>query len=146
MKNDKKTYDYFLISTRAILFICLMAYMTQSVHNQSSSSSPTSSSSTGTGSNSTFSGKTTRNCTVDKCELCVDNTSLTCATCMTGWYKKTYRGGNKSYDACWSIWKLVLLILGLLCLSCCCAACMMYCKRRGRRGFPCCFNIKDRLK
>lgn len=74
------------------------------------------------------------NCTVDKCIRCVDNTSLTCTSCDSGWYKKTYRGGFKSYDACWSIWKLVLAIIGLLCLTMCCSMCCLYFFKRGKDG------------
>ena len=74
------------------------------------------------------------NCTVDSCIKCVDNTSLTCTDCDSGFYKKTFRGGAKSYNVCWKVWKLLLAILGGLCLTCCLSACCYYCYQRGKAG------------
>lgn len=133
-----------LISYRLVIFILTVSYIIPQVMNQTSSSSPTGS--TTSSSSSPLTGRTQTNCTVDKCATCVDPVQLTCATCQAGWYKKTYRGGNKSYDACWSIWKLVLALLLLCCCACCCAACMMFFKNRGVRGQPCCCDFKQTMR
>ena len=98
----------------------------------SSSSSPTS---TGTGSSVSQPLGTT--CLVDKCALCVSPTQITCASCESGWYKKTFSGGNKSYDVCWSWWKLLIPLLLLLCCLCCCLCLLKWCKRRGQQGKKC---------
>ena len=74
------------------------------------------------------------NCTVDKCSKCVDPVQITCASCDSGYYVKTYNGGNKSYDACWAIWKLVLIIIGALIFLCLFGLCLYYFKKRGLRG------------
>jgi len=91
-------------------------------------------SSSSTAASNSFTPNSTTNCTVDKCILCVDNTSLTCTQCDSGWYKKTFKGGFKSYDVCWSIWKLILMLLGLCCLATCCGLGMYICKRIGQTG------------
>ena len=73
-------------------------------------------------------------CLVDKCNTCPSNTTLRCTTCSTGWYKVTYSGifaGDKTTDACWAIWKLVVgILLALCCCYACCAACFS-CYRLG---------------
>ncbi len=80
------------------------------------------------------------NCTVDKCIRCVDPIQITCADCESGWYKKTFKGGNKSYDACWKTWKLALAIIGGLVGLCLLGLCLAYFKRRGLRGRTFCIG------
>lgn len=142
----KKYYSKQLeFSGRALLIVLAVAYIVPQILSQDppESSSPAESPSNSTAAptnstaapNSTASVNLFTNCTVDKCIRCVDPIQITCADCDSGWYKRTFRGGNKSYDACWAIWKLVLFIIGMLLLACCCAGAMWYCRRRGQRGY-----------
>lgn len=131
------------LSTRVFLTVLALAYFVPFILSQDDPPASESPTSTGeapanstaptnsTAPNSTAGVTLFTNCTVDKCVRCVDPREITCADCDSGWYKRTFRGGNKSYDACWSIWKLALFIVGMLLLACCCAGGMWYCRRRG---------------
>lgn len=67
---------------------------------------------------------------------------MTCTSCDTYWYKKTFSGGVKSYDACWSLLKLLGIMSLLCCLGCCSCALCYFCYRRGILGKGCCeFSI-----
>jgi hypothetical protein len=80
----------------------------------------------------------TTTCLVDNCVRCADSTTITCSKCDTWWYRKTMSGGDKSYDVCWSIWKLLLAILATVCLCFCIALACTHLYHRGRDGKPCC--------
>lgn len=152
-KTEKAQKELLLTSTRFILLVLVLSYITPNVMNTDidfnaegfyafANATNNTNSTNPTGNN----GTTTTNCTVDKCQTCVDSVQITCASCKTGWYKKTFSGGNKSYDVCWAIWKLLLALLFSCCLCCCCGACMYYFRRRGIRGQDCCCNLKRMFK
>lgn len=78
-------------------------------------------------------------CNVDMCLICPNSTAITCSKCRSGWYLRTFSGGSKTYNACWSIWKLLLGILGgiltsLLLCYCCLSA---YRFGEGKSIIPC---------
>jgi hypothetical protein len=58
------------------------------------------------------------------CRVCPSETALTCRSCKEGYFLKTFAGGNRNYQACWSTLKLMFGLIGsiisslLLCLSC----------------------------
>lgn len=56
-------------------------------------------------------------CIVDKCALCPSKKTILCQACKPGWYLRTFTSGEKTYNACWSISKLILALLGMLLLS-----------------------------
>ena len=66
-------------------------------------------------------------CLVDKCRVCANPTNITCTTCDTGYYLKTFDSGDKTYNACWSssklIWGLLTTILGSLLFCYLCKLC-----------------------
>jgi hypothetical protein len=84
-------------------------------------------------SSSKSSSSSSSTCLVDKCAACPTNKEVLCTACKEGWYLRTFSSGDKAYNACWSISKLILALLSfiLLNLMCCgiCAACYMIGKR-----------------
>ena len=50
---------------------------------------------------------------VDRCASCPDFTNLTCTACKSGYYLRSY-SGQKPYNACWSVTKLLLFMFGVL--------------------------------
>lgn len=66
-----------------------------------------------------------RRCVVDQCKTCRYVNIDSCEACEDGFYLRTFAGDEKGrpYNACWSLWKTILGILGSLLL--CCSYC--YC-------------------
>lgn len=68
-----------------------------------------------------------QNCIVDKCRVCPDVANITCTSCDTGYYLKTFDSGDKTYNACWSssklIWGMITTILGSLLMCYLCKLC-----------------------
>lgn len=98
----------------------------------SSSSSPTKSSSKSTPKKKPEKVTT---CLVDKCAVCPDKKNITCNACKDGWYLRTFVSGDKTYNACWSISKLVLSLLGALLLSLLLCGICAICYNLGKRAF-----------
>ena len=67
---------------------------------------------------------TLNDCIVEYCRVCQNTQNITCASCQQGFYLRTFTGGDKVYNACWSTTKLILGILGgilgslLMCFLC----------------------------
>jgi hypothetical protein len=41
-------------------------------------------------------------------------TNLTCSSCIQGYYLRTFSGGNKTYNSCWSTAKMIWTVLGAI--------------------------------
>ena len=39
-------------------------------------------------------------CLVDKCASCANPKANLCEMCKSGWYKRTFDGGDDTYDEC----------------------------------------------
>ena len=67
---------------------------------------------------------TLNDCIVEYCRVCPNTQNITCASCQQGYYLRTFTGGDKVYNACWSTTKLIFGILGgllaalLMCYLC----------------------------
>ena len=72
-------------------------------------------------------------CLVDKCASCPSATVNTCNSCESGWYKRTFTGGDKEYDECWSLTKLWLGVIGALLLSLLLCGLCYYCYLMGKK-------------
>lgn len=70
-------------------------------------------------------------CLVDNCKTCPNTTELTCTACNSGWYLRTFSGGDKEYNACWRLWKLIVGIIGAALSYCLCGLCCYLCRRKG---------------
>lgn len=70
-------------------------------------------------------------CLVDNCKTCPNTTDITCTACNSGYYLRTFSGGDKEYNACWRTWKLVLASIGALLSYCLCGLCCYLCRQRG---------------
>ena len=81
------------------------------------SSSKKSSSKKSSSSSPSHSHKKSTTCKVDECAVCPNPKVLRCLTCNSGWYLRTFSGGDKTYNACWSTTKLILALLGMSLLS-----------------------------
>lgn len=121
MKKEK--FNLFGCSNKAVEFFVVIMIIGVSICSSSSSKNSSSSSST---------------CLVDKCAACPTKIDVVCTACKQGWYLRTFTGGDKPYNACWSISKLILGMLTfiLLNLICCgiCSACYMMGKKTFSRG------------
>lgn len=75
-----------------------------------------------------------RRCVVDQCKTCRYVNIDTCEACESGYYLRTFQGDDKGrpYNACWSIWKLILGTLLSLCLLCSYCYCCYEAWRRGK--------------
>lgn len=63
--------------------------------------------------------KSNPECLVDKCKFCPEKDLYICRECESGYYLRTFFSHEKggSYNDCWSTWKLVFSILGMLLAS-----------------------------
>ena len=66
-------------------------------------------------------------CLVDRCTTCPDTTNLLCTTCATGWYRVQMKGGDRTYSACWSYWRLVYSIVAFIIFLMTLCLCMFLC-------------------
>jgi hypothetical protein len=107
-----------------VIGLLLTLLFQNSLSQTSSTASPTSSTASPT--SASPSSASNAQCKVDQCAVCPDTTNILCTTCRSGYYLRTFTGGDKTYNACWSIAKLILSLLGLLLLSyCCCGLCYL---------------------
>ena len=64
-----------------------------------------------------------KDCLVDQCKVCENETDIICSECESGYYVRTFYGkeAGKNYNACWNSLMLLWGLLGvtLLGLSCC---------------------------
>ena len=72
-------------------------------------------------------------CLVDKCASCTSPTINLCNNCESGWYKRTFTGGDKEYHECWSLTKLWLGVIGGLLLSLLICGICYYCYLQGKK-------------
>lgn len=75
----------------------------------------------------------TNSCLVDKCAQCPSNTTVICTTCQSGWYLRTFNGGEKPYNECWSLTKLWLTVFSLALLSLALCGLCYYCYMMGKK-------------
>lgn len=62
---------------------------------------------------------TNQYCLVDKCKVCPNEEVYICRECESGYYLRSFYSSERrgSYNDCWSIWKLIFSILGILLAS-----------------------------
>jgi hypothetical protein len=109
---------------RLLVFILLTLYISHAALAKSSSKK-----------SSSKSKKKPKTCLVDKCASCVNKKEIVCTACKPGWYLRTFTSGEKTYNACWSITKLILALLGLLLLSLLCCGICAVCYTLGKKAY-----------
>lgn len=71
-------------------------------------------------------------CIVDNCTSCENFTNITCKDCNSGYYLRTFSGGSKTYNACWKIWLLILIIVGIVAGSVMLCVCCYFAREKGK--------------